>query len=88
MATFGGFLQMNGAYRFVRDGVVELSWSDNPSKEAEGVVDAINEHLEQTHAAPQVKIVRKSVMQVEVTATELTTIHVEKGRIGRFHRVQ
>jgi hypothetical protein len=87
MAMFGGLLHMEGDYRFVQPDVVEIDWRSSPSADAEAVIGAVNKTLGEEGVTAQVRIVRKSVLQVTVTDNELKTLHVEKGRTGHFRRL-
>jgi len=88
MAMFGGMLSMDGVYRFISGDVIEINWGVSVGDAAEKVVGAINEQLAQTPDAPQVRVVQTSILQVTVTETELKTLHLEKGRVGHFRRIQ
>lgn len=87
MAMFGGAYHMEGSYRFIEPDVVELAWGISISPEAENVVGVLNNQLQENGAATRLGVVRKSVLQVSVTESELKTLHLEKGRFGRFRRI-
>ena len=87
MAVFGGLLHMDGRYSFVAPDVIEINWQASPSAEAKDVIGAVNEKLDHETVPTSVRIVRQSVMRVQVTGDELQTLHLEKGRVGRYHRV-
>lgn len=84
---FGGLLHMDGSYRFLANGIIEICWGVARDKEAEQVVDALNEHLSKLPEAPQVNIVQRSILAITATETELHTFHLEKERVGYFRRV-
>lgn len=87
MAMFGGACHMGGTYRFVEPDVVELAWGDSISPEAENVVGAVNDQLEENGVEARLGVVRKSILRVAVSEDQLVTVHVEKGRIGHFRRI-
>jgi hypothetical protein len=87
MAMFGGLLHMEGLYSFVKPDVIETIWYASPSAEADKVIGALNESLDEGRVAIKVRIVEKSVMRVHVSEDELQTTHLEKGRVGNFYRV-
>lgn len=86
MAMFGGAYHMEGSYRFTEPDVIELAWGISVSPEAENVIGVLNNRLQENGAAARLGVVRKSVLQVSVTESELKTLHLEKGRIGHFRR--
>lgn len=85
MVMFGGLLHMNGGYSFIEPDVIKINWYASPSAEAEEVINAVNESGEIAPAS--VRIVKQSVMRIQVTEDELKTLHLEKGRVGHFYRV-
>lgn len=87
MAMFGGAYHMDGSYRFIEPDVVELAWGASISPEAENVVSVVSNRLQENGVGAKLAVVRKSVLQVSVTESELKTLHIEKGRIGRFRRI-
>ncbi len=86
MAIFGGLLHMEGSYSFVALDVIEINWY-TASAEAENVVSAVNEKLDEEGVPTRVRSVQTSVLRVRVTGDELQTIHLEKGTVGHFKRV-
>ena len=87
MAMFGGAYNMDGSYRFIEPDVVELAWGASISPEAENVVSVVSNRLQENGVGAKLAVVRKSVLQVSVTESELKTLHIEKGRIGHFRRI-
>jgi hypothetical protein len=87
MALFGGAFSRDGRYRFVEKNVVAIDWADKPSSEADAVLGSLNERLAEQGNEFQVRYHQQTVLQVDVTPTELKTLHVEKQRRGHFRRV-
>jgi uncharacterized protein YndB with AHSA1/START domain len=87
MAMFGGAYHMEGSYRFIEPDVVELAWGASISPEAGNVVRVVSNRLQENGVEAKLAVVKKSVLQISVTESELKTLHLEKGRIGHFHRV-
>ena len=86
MKMFGGMLSMDGVWHFIADDKIEINWGVSVSPEAEQVIGAINDQLVQMPDAPQMRVVQRSVLAILVSETDLTTFHLEKGRVGRFRR--
>jgi hypothetical protein len=51
------------------------------------VLGAVNERLDEAGAPARVRVVRRMVLRVPVTETELKTVHVEKDRIALYRRI-
>ncbi len=86
MAMFGGMLHMTGRYRFIGKDTVRIEWDGQPSRDADEALEALNRGM--AGHGVQARAVRETVLRITVTETELTTLHVEKGRTGRFVRVR
>jgi hypothetical protein len=87
MAMFGGLYHMEGSYRFIQPDTIEIGWHGPVSAEAEEVVQAVNQSLDEQGVTAKLRVVQRSVLQVSVTENELKTLHIEKGRLGHFRRV-
>jgi hypothetical protein len=86
MALFGGLLAREGRYQFVQEDVVRIDWQDNPDPDGEAVLGAVNEQLAAQGHGIEVRPHQQTVLQIEVTQTELKTLHLEKQRTGHFRR--
>jgi hypothetical protein len=78
---------MERSYYFIEPNVVELAWGASISPGAENVVRVVSNRLQENGVATRLGVVRKSILQVSVTESELKTLHLEKGRIGHFRRI-
>jgi hypothetical protein len=85
MALFGGMVHLTGRYQFLDKDTVQIDWDNQPSPDANAVLDRLNQGTAQGQTAP-VRLVQRTVLQITVTNTELNTLHVEKGRRGHFRR--
>jgi hypothetical protein len=88
MLAFGGLLKMNGIWHLVNSDLVEIRWHAAPAPEAAMVIGAINEKLAKEPSAPQVRQLEQTVWWFSVTGNEMTTLLLEKGRVGYYRRVQ
>lgn len=87
MAILGGEYHMPGRYRFIEPDVIELAWGESVVPEAENVIGAINSQLQERGVKANLGVVRKSLLGIAVSENELITLHLDKGRVGRFRRV-
>jgi hypothetical protein len=87
LALYGGRAHLHGRYRFLGERLLQIDWDIACQEDEDPLTDYLNDHLAELEGAPQMRLVRQTVLRVEVTPTELRTLQPGKERTGRFRRV-